>query len=289
MARSAAIEADAAEAKAAKAAASREATRKMTPVERAEEALALGDYAFAAEQFKEAFAAEPENSDLLWSYADAVARSGDTGAGLRAARKVLVADPSRVGVRTKMARWMDERGQLSSAVPLLEEERKLDSKNPKVLRMLAAAYGEAGQEAQAAEATEAWVAVAPDNPAALLALASLKIRKKDFAAAEELYTKIAALDPEGAHRMFFNAGASILNKPGAKSPEERKRAILAFEKTLELKPDYLRAHLLAGDTYLGLGDFAKAREHYLAYIKQAPADDPQVPKIKSMLEAIAEK
>ncbi len=260
--------------------------RDMTPTEMAEDALAYGDYKFAAEKFAEASAADPENVDLLWSWADATGSSGDSGAALRLAQKVLTKDPKRKGVRTKMALWMEEGGQLADAVPLIEEEKVLDPENPSVAKMLMTAYGTAGQKEKADAATEEWVRLAPENPQALLALASVKAEQKNFVAAEALFTKIAGMDPEGAHKMFYNAGASILKKKGRVTKGDRERAVRAFEKACELKPDYTKAHLLAGDAYVGLGDFTKARSHYEAFVKYAAADDANLGKVKSMLGAL---
>ena len=160
-------------------------------------------------------------------------------------------------VRLQMAEWMDETGQLAAAVPLLEKEKELEPQNAQVLAKLVSAYEAAGQAEQAEATLEQWVQAAPEDPQALMALASSKARKKDFAAAEELYRKVA----------------------------HRERAADAFKKAIDVKPDYARAHLMLADTLVGLGRFAEAKEHYQKFLELQP-DSPQAAKVKGMLSAL---
>ena len=160
--------------------------RVLTPLDLAEEALGLGDYATAVAKYGEAIEADPNNAKLRFQLAKVLARSGDTGAALRAANEALKVDPAMPVVRLQMAEWMDETGQLAAAVPLLEKEKELEPQNAQVLAKLVSAYEAAGQAEQAEATLEQWVQAAPEDPQALMALASSKARKKDFAAAEEL-------------------------------------------------------------------------------------------------------
>ena len=259
--------------------------RALTPLDLAEEALGLGDYATAVAKYGEAIEADPNNAKLRFRLAKALARTGDTGAALRAANETLEVDPAMPGVRLQMAEWMDETGQLAAAVPLLEKENELDPANAHVLGKLVSAYEAAGQQDKAETTLEQWVEAAPEDPQALMALASSKARKKDFAAAEELYRRVAEMDPENAHLMFFNAGASIINRKGGVSSADRERAADAFKKALEVKPDYARAHLMLADTLVGLGRFAEAKEHYQKFLELQP-DSPRAAKVRGMLSAL---
>lgn len=262
-----------------------EKQRELTPLEKAQEAIALGDYAAAVEQFEIVLEENPDDPDLLWRYTTALARTGDVPGALRSAQKVLELDPDRTGVRLRMAEWMHERGQLSMAIPHLEKENELDPGNTDVLKLLIAAYRDSGNEPRANEVIAQWAETDPENPEALLALAEVKVQQNDFAGAEDLYGKIAKLSPEGAHKMFYNTGASILNQRGV-TADDRKRAAAAFRKAVELKPDYAKAHVRLGDALVGLGQMAEAVTHYKKFLELAP-DDPEAPKIQAMVQALS--
>ncbi|HHN73722.1 MAG TPA: tetratricopeptide repeat protein [Acidobacteria bacterium] len=270
-------------AKAAELAKKRERGR-MTPLDLAEEALGLGDYATAAKKFELAIEADPDNAELRFRLARTLARGGDTAGALRAANKALAIDPQLAGARLSMARWMDEMGQLGSATGLLEKELELDPGNPDVLSTLVSAYEAAGDKEKADQTLERWVSSAPEDPRALMALAASKVRNNDFDAASELYERVAALDPENAHKMFYNAGVSAVRKQGAITKEDRERAVAAFTKAIEVKPDYAKAHLMLGDALVGLGKLAEAKKHYQKFLELAP-DDPQAAKVQAILSA----
>ncbi|MDQ7006178.1 MAG: tetratricopeptide repeat protein [Acidobacteriota bacterium] len=270
-------------AQAAKAAKVRERA-KLTPLDLAEEALSLGDYATAAKKFEEAIEADPENAELRFRLARTLARDGDAAGALRMANKALALDPDLPGVRLRMAAWMDEMGQLGAATGLLEKELELNPGDPNVLSTLVAAYEAAGDREKADATLARWVEAAPEDPRALMALAAAKIRRNDFAAASELYERVAALDPENAHKMFYNAGVSAVRKQGSISREDRERAVAAFSKAIEIKPDYAKAHLMLGDALVGLGKLAEARKHYERFLELAP-DDAQAAKVKAILSA----
>ncbi|RMG46500.1 MAG: tetratricopeptide repeat protein [Acidobacteria bacterium] len=262
----------------------RAARRPRTPLERADEALALRDYAAAAAALGEALEADPENVDLRWRRAQVLARAGDRGTALREANKVLAQDPQRAGVRLQMAEWLVDDGKLDQAVPLLEKEREISPGDVSVIKLLVSAYREVGRTEDAEKAVEQWAELAPDDPEALISLAELRATQGRFEEAERLYAQVAEKDPENAHRMYYNVGASILNGRNV-GEAERRRAAAAFRKALELKPDYAKAHLQLGYALLGLGEMAEARQHFEKFVELAP-DDPQAEEVKGLIQAL---
>ncbi len=269
---------------AASAAASPKPSRELTPREEAEEALALGDYSTAATKFGVALEAAPEDVDLRWEYAQALASSGDSGAALRNSHKVIAAQPERAGVRLQMARWMDERGRLGGAQMLLEKERELAPENTSVLRLLYQVYKENGMGAEAEQTIVSWTELAPEDPAALVALASLRSEQGRHAESEALFERIAAVNPDEAHMMYFNAGVSILNQKG-KTKEDRLRAIAVLKKAIAAKEDYARAHLMIADSMLGVGDFAGAKKHYARFVELMP-ESSEAARAKQTMSAL---
>ena len=52
--------------------------------------------------------------------------------------------------------------------------------------------------------------------------------------------------------------------------KEVEEAVQAFERALDLEPDYADAHLNLAETLADKGDFAAAREHWQAYLALDP-------------------
>lgn len=261
--------------------------RELTLAEKADEAAALGDYATAVDLLGQALAAAPDDVELLWARARYLAKSGDTPGAIREGSRVIQLQPERKGARLEMAAWMSDRGQLTAAIPLLEKERELDPQSTVVAKGLVGAYGEAGQADKLEAEVARWLSIAPDDPEALLAQADLLARKGDYEAAEQIFRKLAASDPANADRMYYNAGVSIMNKHGVTN-DDRKRAITAFEKSVEVNPKYAKAYNQLGLAYLGLGDYAKAREAFKKFVELEPSG-PDADAAKDMLKALPAK
>jgi tetratricopeptide (TPR) repeat protein len=258
--------------------------RELTLPEKADEAAALGDYAAAIDLLGQALAEKPNDPDLTWTKATYMAKSGDTQGAIREGSRAIQAAPDRTGIRLQMAAWMEERGQLAAAIPLLEKERELQPNSPAVAQALFEAYGEAGQADNAAKEVDRWLAIAPTAPEAMLAKADILNSKGDYAGAEEIFRKLAAADSKNADRMYYNAGVSIMNKKGVTN-EDRKRAITAFEKSVETNPKYAKAWNQLGLAYLGLGDYAKAREAFKKFL-ELDSSSPDAVAAKDLMKAL---
>jgi len=258
--------------------------RELTLAEKADEAAALGDTATAIDLLDQALVEKPNDPDLMWSKATYMAKAGDTQGAVREGYRVVQVAPDRTNVRLQMAGWMADRGQLAAAVPLLEKERELQPQNALVAKALFEAYGEAGQKENAAKEVDRWLSIAPADPEALLAKADILSTQGDYAGAEEIFRKLAAADPKNADRMYYNAGISIMNKHGITN-EDRKRAITAFEKSVETNPKYAKAWNQLGLAYLGMGDYAKAREAFKKFLELDSSSADAV-AAKDMLKAL---
>lgn len=258
---------------------------ELSLADQAREALALGDTSVALEKFGEALAETPDDTDLRWEYARALARDGDVGAAMREANKVLQQDPQRPGVNLQLADWMSERGSQPAVIAAyVEKERALDPGNVAVHKRLVALYSESGRQEDARKSLETWLELAPDDVEANLAMASIKFEEGDSAGAEAIYQKLAQADPTNADRMFYNAGAVIMNRPNL-SMEDRKRAITAFNKALEVNPDHAKAHLQLGYALLGTGDREGAKSHMKRFVELEP-NSKEAADAKGMIQAL---
>ena len=84
--------------------------------------------------------------------------------------------------------------------------------------------------------------------------------------------------------MFFNLGALLMNKRD-RTEEDTTRAIEAFRKAVELKPDYGQARKQLAFALLGTGDRAGAKAELEAYVAAAP-DAPDSAQMKALIESL---
>jgi tetratricopeptide (TPR) repeat protein len=105
--------------------------------------------------------------------------------------------------------------------------------------------------------------IKPENPPALLALGEIYWREKRFPEAERNLTVGLKLDERNWHghftlaRLYWDQGDAL-------------RAGTAIGHTLQLKPDFAEAHLLAGNILLRLNQPQRARLEYEEYLRLAP-------------------
>jgi tetratricopeptide (TPR) repeat protein len=251
----------------------------MTVADQAAEAEALGDFAAAAGIWAKALEAKPNDPELMWRRALALARAGETMEAIKLGNRVLAVDPDRKGVRLAMAPWMTDAGEADAALLLLRREQELDPTSAAVARAIfLTMQGTTASDQELEAAANHWLELAPSSPEALISVAGLVAKRGDFEAAEALYRKIAEQDPAHADLMFYNVGVSIINK-GSLSSEDRQRAVAAFQKATELNPKNAKAFLQLGYAWLGLGEVAKAKEALQTFLRLAPAD-PQAREVK---------
>ena len=116
-----------------------------------------------------------------------------------------------------------------------------------------------------------------------MASARVKVGQGDFTAAEQIYRKVAEKDPANAYKAFFNAGAAIFNRKG-----DMTAAVAAFQKSIELKPDYPKSHLLLGYCLANQGKLVEARGEWERFLELAP-NDPEAGEIKKTIHGLPKK
>ena len=92
------------------------------------------------------------------------------------------------------------------------------------------------------------------------------------------------LDPENAHQAFFNLGV-LLVKNGSSDAETSKRAVDAFSRAVEIKPDYAAAWQQRAFAQMGTGDMKGAADSLRSYLEHAP-DAADAADMKGLIQAI---
>jgi YaiO family outer membrane protein len=154
------------------------ATRGATPAaagdaERGEERLRSGDYAGAAEAFRAAIAASPENRDARYGLARALAFSGDPAGGEREYRALLERHPGDVEARLGLAdvlAWQNRYREAEEVLAPMAAERPADIE---VLIRRGKVALWSGDLSTARERFEAVLALSPGNAEGLRGIASV--------------------------------------------------------------------------------------------------------------------
>jgi tetratricopeptide (TPR) repeat protein len=105
--------------------------------------------------------------------------------------------------------------------------------------------------------------IKPDNPAALLSVGEVYWRQRRYQEAEATLLEGLKLDDKSWHghftlsRLYWDMG-------------DVKKAGPPLGRTLQLKPDFAEAHLLAGNVLLRVGQQERALIEYQEYLRLAP-------------------
>jgi pSer/pThr/pTyr-binding forkhead associated (FHA) protein len=167
-----------------------------------------------------------------------------------------VKDPRRaaeVSTLRKTARAEAAAGRAVAAA-----QREMDAGRPgAALRQLKAAHG-----------THAWALEAEVLRARAMEAVKPKAARKAAPRAAQV-SEAQGWYLEG--RRFYDAG---------RLPE----AASAFTQCLEKEADFARCHLMLAASYDKLGQMDDAEQHYRRFLALTPADDPEVPRVKKVLE-----
>jgi len=251
------------------------------------EALTLvndGNLEDSVDLFVEAIEAKPEDAERHASYAKVLyglERYDDAAA---AARQALELNPERVDARQVLASALVESGDLEGAKVTLEQAIELAPEDVGLYERLAYVAGEAGDEAGAIAAYESIIEFDSYNVNAWMALGGLYSQNGDPAKSEMAYQKVADLDPADAYQTFYNLGALIMSRDD-RTDADTLRAIDAFRKAIEIKPDYAQAYQQLAFALLGIGDRPGALKALEDFVRVAP-NSPDADRMKGLIATL---
>ncbi len=150
--------------------------------------------------------------------------------------------------------------------------------------LLATAFIDMREWSRAETVLKVTLELRPDNAATVLSLGEVYWRQKRFKDAEETLQAGLKIDDKSWHgyftlgRLYWDIG-------------EVAKAGASVGKTLQLKPDFAEAHLLAGNILLRVDQKQRALVEYQEYLKLAPKGEfaPQAKDlIQKLQQALAE-
>lgn len=227
------------------------------------------DFEGAADLLKTAVEEAPDDAERREWYAQALLRLDRSGEALLQAKKAVDAAPDRISARLVLADAQAATGQLPKAAATLAEAKALAPDDPKVLQRLAWVATEGDDLPAAIGAYESLVRLNPGDKESWVALGDLYARQGNAAKSEAAYQKVTELDPENAYRTFYNLGALIENRDNLTEADNRK-AVEAFRKATEIKPDYAIAFRHLGYALLRTGDLPGAKKALQRYLELEP-------------------
>ncbi len=179
----------------------------------------------------------------------------------------------------------EKRGEMEQAKGVLEAALAAKPGDTRLLSRMGYVARETGDVDGAIAAYTKVTEVNPDNAEAWLSLADLHAEAGRLTESEAAYQKVVEIDPESAHQTYYNLGATII-KRNNRSETDTKRAIDAFKKALELKPDYALAARELTFALIGMADRAGAKQVLETFLEKNPGA-PAAPEFKRLIQTLA--
>jgi tetratricopeptide (TPR) repeat protein len=197
------------------------------------------------------------------------------------ARRAVEIDAARIDAHLLLYTVYVDRGDLESARAAMETALVANPDDPRLLGRLGYAAGELGDVEASIAAYKRITEVNPDNAEAWLVLANLLADAGRLGESEKAYQKVVDLDPDNAYQTYYNLGALIIKREN-RTEADTRRAVDAFRRAWEIKPDYARACQELAYALIGLGDRKGALEALETYV----ASNPQAPEADHMRQLI---
>jgi Flp pilus assembly protein TadD len=235
--------------------------------------------------FDKAISRKPDDPERYGAYAKVLYQLNRYDEAAAQAHKAIELEPTTIDSRMVLYSINIAANDMDTAKQTLLDAQEVAPGSPKILRQLAFVASETGDTEAEVAAYEALVEANPGDTEAWLSLGDRYARSGDTEKSKLAYEKVSELDPQNAYQIFFNLGALMMNKAG-RSDDETQQAIAAFQKAVELKPDYAQAHKELGFALLNVGDKPGAADSLAAYVDLAPeaADAAQMKAILTTLQ-----
>ena len=276
--------ADAAAAAAAAAAGLPAPTAQKDPWNEALSLVAAGDTAGSLPLFREAIVEKTDDPERHRTLAKVLYQLEQPAEAATEAARAVELEPDRLENRLLLVSCYLAQDDRAAAKQTLEAARAQFPEETRVLHQSAALAAEDGDTAGAIATYEAITGIDAQDADAWVSLGDLYAKSGKIDKSEAAFEKVVTLDPNRAPQVFYNIGALAINKPKRSDADVRK-AISAFKRAIELKPDYVQAHKQLGFALLRTGDSTGAKTALAEYVRLAP-NAPDVSQIQGLLKSL---
>ena len=237
-----------------------------------------GNHAQAITIYQAYLAKDPKDSPQVYYYlGKSLFATGDDAGATASFKKALELQPAMKGAHFFLGNIGLKEDDATTAVTEYEQELKLSAESDTVLYNLGQAYFKAGDPDKALAALEHASTINATKPEIFMLMGTVYDSKGDKVKADEMYQKVAAIDPRNAAILFFNTGVKSWNE------NRPKEAVIAYRKATEIDPNYAQAHRELARALMAQQDFAGALQHFQEYLKI----NPKAPDAKEIQENIA--
>ncbi len=272
---------------AAAAAAAAPKPEEQDPWTLAKSRFATKDYEGSLPFFQKALEATPDDTEKRELYAYALLRLDRYGEAEAQALKAEQIAPGTPGPNLILAEVYKAKGDNDKAWEALMKEKALAPENVGVLERISSLGPEMGKLDEAIAAAETLTRVNPSNAEAWVTLGGLYADKGLTEKSELAFRKVVELDPNNAAQTFFNIGVVIGNKSVLSDADNRK-AVEAFKKAVEIKPDYTAAHRELAFALLRSNDREGARTEIEKYLELSP-NAPDAAELRGIAKSLGKK
>lgn len=234
------------------------------PLEDGARAAAQGDMASAEESFQQALKKDPDAYQALYNLGVLADRQGNEKVAIEYYRRALAIlpdyEPAARGISTILLR----RGQAQEAVAVVEPLADANRSNLE----LQALYAELLVEAKRLE--EAWLAARRALKCderfvpALIALVKASRAQGRDELADSILEQAMQIDSEVAE-LHYLEGERQKAEPG-----RLREALVAYQRAVQLRPDYAEARMALGIQLLAGGNYSGALSHFQAAERLVP-------------------
>lgn len=225
-----------------------------------------GEFAAAADAFRQALHLAPGDPQVLGSLGAALLEGGDAGQALPYLQQAAAKARRNAGLVGALAQTLFALGQFSDAAATFRQAQRLEPAQPAFMLGIANSLAMQGNFAEARPLLERVVSRFPDHVLAWYNLGNLLRNCGEFDAAIDALRKALALDPD-----FLDARNGLGRALHAALRYDE--AVREYEKCIHAEPRFLDAHLNLVSVLTDQGQFEQAEVACKTLINLAP-DDP---------------
>ncbi len=250
----------------------------------------------AVASLNKAIAAAPDYPDAILLLADLNTRQGDSASAIASLTRLIKKQPLLPQAQFGLARAYLARNDADSAVAVYRRMMTFFPTNYSVPFLMGIVLAQQNKTAEARQAFNKTVELAPDYFPAIEKLVDLDLQEKHYSVAAERVAKAMAAHPKAPEPWLLSAklhiaqAMSYVSKEQAKNPgtaqptlklgqvpaaqPDVKEAEAALKKAIQLNPNTRIAYLLLAQLYVDCGDQQQAVDRlngYLAKSNDVPA------------------
>lgn len=237
----------------------------------------------AADAYIQAAALEPNRIDILVALSRIFALTDHTEEALQRAQRAVQLAPNSVEANAALAMAYDWRGtwlllhgrdddaqsHYRSAVSYALEALLIDPNYPEAHAYLAEAYIDLGELADAIAAAQTAVELGPEQPDVQRAVAYVREARGNYSGAAEAYREAIKYDPTVPY-LWVALGRNYRILSVLSNPAFFTDALEAFQRAIQIDPNYGEAYDELGWSYYNAEDYRQAAETLEQAIQIAP-------------------